>query len=167
MGRPPDDFEVEAIAFGRNPLVVIAAPDHRLAGHNRIPKRILARERFLIREEGSGTRAAFEALFEGLHGKGTPTGMEIGSNETIKQAVMAGLGIALISGDSVAVELADKRLVTLDAPGMPIVRQWNLVRRQDSSLSAAAAAFSSFLQQSGADYLPSQGLLSGRGGNAG
>ena len=162
MGRPPSDFDVEATSFGRHPLVVIAAPDHPLAGRRRISKRVLARERLLIREEGSGTRAALETFFEGLQVNGTPTGMEIGSNETIKQAVMAGLGIALLSGDSVAVELADERLVTLDAIGLPIVRHWFLVRRSDRSLSAAAEAFSAFLRQSGAGFLPSRELLDRR-----
>jgi DNA-binding transcriptional LysR family regulator len=81
MGRPPEDFEVDAKSFGRHPLVIVASPEHPLVGQKRIAKRVVARERFLIREEGSGTRAAFETFFEGLQVKGTPTGMEIGSNE--------------------------------------------------------------------------------------
>lgn len=159
MGRPPSDFEVEAIPFGPHPLVVIAAPEHQLAGEVRIAKRVLARERFLIREEGSGTRAAFQTFFEGLEVKGTPTGMEIGSNETIKQAVMAGLGIALISADSIAAEIADGRLVMLDVQGLPIVRRWFLVRRSDRSPSAASEGFSTFVRESGAGFLPSQTLF--------
>jgi DNA-binding transcriptional LysR family regulator len=158
MGRPPSDFDVEAKAFGDHPLVVIAAPDHPLARQRRISKRVLARERFLIREEGSGTRAAYDTFFEGLEVNGMPTGMEIGSNETIKQSVMAGLGIALISGHSVAVELADKRLVTLDVPGLPIMRHWYLVRRSDKSLSSAASVFSDFLLERGAGFLPAVGV---------
>lgn len=162
-GRPPTDFDVEALPFGRHPLVVIAAPDHPLAGQRRIAKRVLARERFLIREEGSGTRAAFDAFFEGLQVKGTPIGMEIGSNETIKQAVMAGLGIALISGHSIAVELVDRRLAVLDVVGLPIVREWYFVRRTDRSMSSASEAFARFLAQRGAEFLPSEGLLSPAG----
>ena len=154
-GRPPTDFEVEARSFGRHPLVVVAAPDHPLAGRSKIAKRVLARERFIIREEGSGTRAAFDSFFEGLQVKGTPIGMEIGSNETIKQAVMAGLGIALISAHSIAVELADGRLAMLDVVGLPIVREWFFVRRTDRSLSSAADAFARFLGDRGSDFLPS------------
>jgi DNA-binding transcriptional LysR family regulator len=159
MGRPPEDFEVEAKSFGRHPLVIVAAPDHPLVGQKRIAKRVVARERFLIREEGSGTRAAFETFFEGMPVKGTPTGMEIGSNETIKQAVMAGLGVALISGHSVAVELADSRLVMLDVAGLPIIRQWFLVRRVDRSLSTAGDAFAAFLRERGAAFLPAESMF--------
>ncbi len=157
MGRPPSDFEVEARDFGDHPLVVIAGPEHPLAGERRISKQALARERFLIREEGSGTRAAYDTFFEGLAVNAMPTGMEIGSNETIKQSVMAGLGIALISGHSVAVELEEKRLVTLDVPGLPIMRHWYLVRRADRSESSAASAFSDYLAERGTGFLPSIG----------
>ena len=159
MGRPPRDFEVEAMPIGLHPLVVIAAPDHPLAGKRNVPRRALAGERFLIREEGSGTRAAFDAFFAEVAVTGQRPGTEIGSNETIKQAVMAGLGIALISGDAIAAEMADGRLVALDVPGLPIMRQWFVVRRSDRTLSTAAAAFFAFLRESGARFLPSAGLF--------
>lgn len=159
MGRPPTNFEVDAIPFGRHLLVVIAAPDHPLAGQKRISKRVLARERFLIREKGSGTRAAFETFFEGIEVNTVAVGMEVASNETIKQAVIAGLGVALISADSVASEIADGRLVTLDSPGLPIQRRWFLVRRTDRSMSAAAEAFSRFVLDRGATFLPSHELF--------
>ncbi|MGV8840859.1 MAG: LysR substrate-binding domain-containing protein [Bauldia sp.] len=159
MGRPPRDFDVEAVPFGPHPLVVIAPPDHALAGRPRVPKRALAGERFLIREEGSGTRSAFDNFFAGMQVTGLRPGMEIGSNETIKQAVMAGLGIALISGDAIAAEIADGRLVTLDVVGVPIMRQWFVVRRTDRTLSTAATAFFSYLREGGAAFLPSAGLF--------
>ena len=163
MGRPLTDKAVEAVPFGRHPLVVIAAPGHALAGQKRISKRALAREQFLVREKGSGTRAAFEAFFEGIEVSTVAVGMEVASNETIKQAVIAGLGVALISGDSIATEIADGRLVTLDAPGLPIVRRWFLVRRTDRSMSAAAETFSHFVLEGGEAFLPSHGLFRGRG----
>ena len=75
--------------------------------------------------------------------------IEIGSNETIKQAVMAGLGIALISGDAIAAEIADGRMVALDVPGLPIMRQWFVLRRSDRTLSTAAGAFFAFLRERG------------------
>lgn len=158
MGRPPRDFEVEAEPFGPHPLVVIAAPDHPLASRARVPKRALIGERFLIREEGSGTRSAFDSFFAGLAVEGLRPGMEIGSNETIKQAVMAGLGIALISGHAVAAEIEQGRLVTLDVPGLPIMRQWYVVRRNDRTLSTAAGAFYAFLREEGVNFLPSVGI---------
>ena len=153
MGRPPRDFEVEAAAIGPNPLVVIAAPDHPLARQRNVSRRALANERFLIREEGSGTRAAFDTFFGDLIT--TRRGTEIGSNETIKQAVMAGLGIALISGDAIAAEMAAGRVVTVDVPGLPIMRQWFVLRRSDRTLSNAAGAFFGFLREQGAEFLPS------------
>ena len=158
MGRPPQDFEVDAKSFGQHPLVVVAAPGHPLVGQRRIAKRRLANERFLIREEGSGTRSAYDTLFDGQQIP-APPGMEIGSNETIKQAVMAGLGVALISGHSIAVEVADRRLAILDVVGLPVVRQWFLVRRTDRSLSTAAQVFSTYLRQSGAEFLPAEKLF--------
>src|SRR5690606_21691631 len=112
----------------------------------------LAGERFLIREEGSGTRSAFDTFFAGVQVTGLRPGTEIGSNETIKQAVMAGLGIALLSGDAIAAEIADGRLVTLDVVGLPIMRQWFVVRRLDRTLSTAAAAFFAHLREDGASF---------------
>jgi LysR family transcriptional regulator for metE and metH len=86
--------------------------------------------------------------------------MELGSNETIKQAVMAGLGIALISGHTIAAEIADGRLVALDVEGLPIVRQWFVLHRADRPLSPAARAFPDFARRRGGEFLP---RVSGRG----
>ncbi len=80
--------------------------------------------------------------------------MELGSNETIKQAVMAGLGIALISGHTIAAEMADGRLVALHVEGLPIVRQWFVLNRTDRALSAAGRAFLEFARANGGEYLP-------------
>ncbi|MGD9739337.1 MAG: LysR substrate-binding domain-containing protein [Bauldia sp.] len=163
MGRPPRDFEVEAVQFGPHPLVVIAPPDHPLVKKPRVPKRALVGELFLIREEGSGTRSAFDTFFSGMAVEGFRTGMEMGSNETIKQAVMAGLGIALISGHAIAAEIADGRLATIDVPGLPIMRQWYVVRRTDRTMSTAATAFYAFLRERGEEFLPSAVLFGGLG----
>jgi LysR family transcriptional regulator for metE and metH len=80
-------------------------------------------------------------------------GMEMGSNETIKQAVMAGLGIALISAHTIAAEVADGRLVVLDAEGLPMVRQWFVVKRREKRLLPAAQALWAFLAK-GSEFLP-------------
>jgi DNA-binding transcriptional LysR family regulator len=80
-----------------------------------------------------------------------------GSNETIKQAVMAGLGIALISAHTVAAEIADGRPVCLDVEGLPIVRQWYVVNRSDRALSPAARAFREFVTERGSAFLPGLG----------
>ena len=152
MGQPPADFAVQSTRLGDHPLVIIVPPDHRLVARRRVAKRELAGERFLLREKGSGTRANFETVFADI---GEPLlTVEFGSNETIKQGVMAGLGIAPISGHTVAAELMDGRLVALDVADFPIKRHWYVVHRADRSPSPTAAAFLDFLVDKGAGFLP-------------
>ncbi len=152
MGRPPADVPVEAEVIGDHPHVIIAPPNHPLAGR-RLDLGVLAEQMFLMREAGSGTRALAEKLFAeaGLEPK---VGMEIDSNETIKQAVMAGLGIALLSAHTVAAELADRRVVSLDCAGLPVIRQWHVVKHAEKRLLPAGRALWRFLADRGADYLP-------------
>lgn len=159
MGRPPRDFAVDATPLGEHPLIVVAPPDHPLCGRRGIAKEELVGERFLVREVGSGTRAAFDIFFADIGGRDGAAGIEMGSNETIKQAVMAGLGIALISGHTVAIELADGRLSALDVVGLPIKREWFVVHRADRTMSTAAGAFLDFLRARGAEFLPSPELF--------
>jgi len=159
MGRPPKDVPVHATSFGDHPLVVIASPDHPLATELSIPKERIAREHFLIRESGSGTRISLEIFFSDLPGRVDDLGLEMGSNETIKQAVMAGLGIAFISAHTIEAEVSSGRLVVLDVVGLPIRRQWFAVRRADRTVSPAMTAFHDFLMRKGAAYLPLLGKL--------
>jgi DNA-binding transcriptional LysR family regulator len=159
MGRPPKDLPVRAAAFGDHPLVIIAAPDHPLAAERDISKDRIAREHFLIREPGSGTRISLEIFLADVPGRIDDLGTEMGSNETIKQAVMAGLGIAFISAHTIALEVETGRLAVLDVAGMPIRRQWFGVMRGDRALSPAMAAFQEFLKRKGAQHLPLLGRL--------
>jgi LysR family transcriptional regulator, low CO2-responsive transcriptional regulator len=152
MGRPPDDIAVEAATIGDHPHVIIAPPDHPLAGQ-RLTLEALADQTFLMREAGSGTRALAEKLFAEA-GFEPRIGMEIHSNETIKQAVMAGLGIAFLSAHTTAAELADNRIVTLDIDGLPAMRQWFVVKHADKRLLPAGQALWRFLADQGATYLP-------------
>ena len=154
MGRPPRDIAVEAVMFGDHPLVIIAPPDHPLARKRDISKEDIAAEKFLVREAGSGTRISLEIFFADVPGKLDQLGVEMGSNETIKQAVMAGLGIAFISAHTIEQELQLGRLVILDVEGMPIRRQWFAVSRSDRSRSPAMSIFEDFLTREGAQYLP-------------
>jgi DNA-binding transcriptional LysR family regulator len=149
MGRPPRELETVAEAFAVNPLVVVAAPDHPLARRRRIPLKRLAEETFLIRERGSGTRAAMERVFRDRR---VPyrTGMEVPSNETIKQAVIAGMGIAFLSAHTMALELRTGRLVVLEVAGLPVVRQWFVIHLKAKRLAPVAAAFRQFLVDHGA-----------------
>ncbi|HEY6286111.1 MAG TPA: LysR family transcriptional regulator [Ktedonobacteraceae bacterium] len=146
MGVVPDDMPVEIEPLAYNPLVLVSAPTHRLAGIKNVAIEELGREHFLLREPGSGTRAALETA---LRDAGVPlhVSMEVGNNSAIKQGVAAGLGIALISQVAIDMELETNRLVILDVEGFPIIRQWRLVHVKDKYLSATAKAFKSFLLQ--------------------
>ncbi len=144
MGKIPTEVPVFAAPFAPNELVLIAPPTHRLAGCVNVPFADLAREHFLLREKGSGTRAALEEAFQEA---GLPllVSMQVGNNSAIKQGVAAGLGIALISRVAIDIELETRRLVMLDVEGFPIMRQWRLVHLQEKNLSATARAFKDFL----------------------
>jgi DNA-binding transcriptional LysR family regulator len=145
MGHPPDGLELAYYPFMENPLVVLAAPDHPLAGQRHIPLEKLAEETFIMRERGSGTRAARERFFA-KHGNITfRKTMEMNSNEAIKQAVQAGLGLGVLSIHTLEVELMLKRLVVLDVDGFPIMRHWYIVHRKGKRFSAIAQAFKDFV----------------------
>ena len=149
MGRPPRELDTIAEPFAKHPLVIIAAPDHPLAKKRRIQLKTLATENFLIREDGSGTRASLEHVFRD-HGSTYRASMEMSSNETIKQAVMAGMGVSFISMHTLGLELKARKLVTLDVVGLPLVRDWFVIHLRDKRLSPIAAAFREFLLESGA-----------------
>ncbi len=153
MGRPPEDVKVECVELGDHPHVVIAPPSHPLASKRRIAIGQLADETLLMREVGSGTRILTERLLSEA-GVGSRNFMEISSNETIKQAVMAGLGIALISGHTIAAEIESHRLIILDVVGLPVMRKWYLVRHADKRLLPPAAALWDYLVAQGKSYLP-------------
>jgi uncharacterized protein YndB with AHSA1/START domain len=110
--------------------------------------------RFLLREEGSGTRNVFEYFFAGVDAKQPKDTIEMGSNETIKQAVMAGLGLSLISAHTIPSEVAAKRLAILKVEGLPIMRQWFVVRRSNRDLPPAGRALWAFIVTKGRSFLP-------------
>ena len=167
MGTPPTGFETVAKIFAEHPLVFIAAPGHPLADKRRIDPQRLAQETLLIREPGSGTRAALERFLEEHHVTAGAS-MELGSNETIKQAVMAGLGLSFISEHTIGLERSVGRLVRLNITGTPVKRQWRLVYRTDKRLMPAATAFVRFMDSEGSRLIAAQigrqapGAASGR-----
>jgi LysR family transcriptional regulator, low CO2-responsive transcriptional regulator len=144
MGQPPQDFATVAEAFADHPLVIIAAPDHPLAGKKRIAPAQLNEEVFIIRESGSGTRATMERYFAEA-GVTPRQRMELNTNESIKQAVMAGLGVAFISAHTVSLEREVGRLAILPVTGTPIVRRWYVVHRPEKQLLPMAETFRTFL----------------------
>jgi DNA-binding transcriptional LysR family regulator len=152
MGTAPRTLDATAAPFARHPLVIVAAPGHPLSARRRISLKTLEGETFLVREPGSGTRSAMERFF-GSHGLRVKVGMEMESNETIKQAVMAGMGVAFISQHTIGLEVAAGQLNVLRVDGLPVMRQWNVVHRQEKRLSPAARAFKDFVLEQGAQFL--------------
>ncbi len=144
MGRAPEGVPHLAAPFLSDELVVIASPAHPLAKVKRIPVSRLAQEVFISREIGSGTRLNADEFFHQQDVK-ISVGLELGNNNAVKEAVAAGLGIALLSRHAIRMELALRRLVVLDVRGLPLLRQWYVVHREDKRLSRAAAAFRAFL----------------------
>lgn len=162
MGRAPEHYEIVSSLIGDHPHVIIAAPDHPLCGRKRLPARALSGETFLVREQGSGTRMLMERYFEKA-GVSPNIGMQITSNETIKQAVMAGLGVSFISAHTIGAEIADNRLAVLDVAHLPIVRQWFVMRLKERRLIPAAEVLWSFLTEHGSTFLPRvPGLKTGK-----
>ncbi len=147
-GRPPEALAAFSQSFADNPHIVIAHPLHPLAGKKRIALARIVQEPFINREAGSGTRQAFERLLRQHKLEIRPV-LEASSNETIKQAVLAGMGVAFLSRQTVAFELEAKRLVALNVEHLPVVRRWYLVHLQHKRLSPAATAFKGFLLSEG------------------
>jgi len=144
MGQPPEGVEMLAQSFMKNPLVVIAPPGHPLCKLKRVKLEQLEQESFLLREQGSGTRSAMERFFS-EHGVQFHAGMEMGTNEAIKQAVQAGMGLGIISMHSAELELETARLAVLKVEYFPIVRHWYIAHRKAKRLSNAAHSFKQFL----------------------
>ncbi|MHB9021189.1 MAG: LysR family transcriptional regulator [Halothiobacillus sp.] len=144
MGQVPDGLGLEAIRFMDNPLVVIAPPNHPWVGRVDIPIKELADAAFLVREVGSGTQGAMERFFSSKSLK-IRQSMEMNSNEAIKMAVQAGLGLGIISEQTLEMELMLKRLAVLSVAGFPIMRHWYIVHRADKLLSPVAQAFKDYV----------------------
>jgi LysR family transcriptional regulator, low CO2-responsive transcriptional regulator len=145
MADPPSAIGVEVAPFVLDRLVAIAAPDHPLGGQGSITLGTLTEERFLLREVGSGTRAATERLFARAGLRLEPA-MELGSTGAIKQAVAAGLGISVVSRWAIDLELQVGRLALLDVVGLPIERRWSIVNLEARRLTAAAGVCRAFLE---------------------
>ncbi|AAZ98578.1 transcriptional regulator [Thiobacillus denitrificans ATCC 25259] len=149
LGQPPEDIDVIATPIMDNPIVVLAAPDHPLAHTRKIPLEQLAKESWLMREKGSGTRNAIERRFA-ESGIAVHPRLELGSNEAIKQAILAGLGISALSRHALALNQPDQFAV-LDVDGFPILRHWYAVYPAGRQLSVAARAFLDYLLGDGKD----------------
>ena len=152
MGQVPAGLAIEAYPFVDNELVVVASPRHPLTQCSSITLEQLSKERFLVRETGSGTRLAVERLFA-EQGLAVQPYMELGSSEAIKQAVMAGLGISVLSRHNLRLELAGNHIAILDVKGFPLFYRWYAVYLKGKKLSLTSQAFLDFLLRQGKEML--------------
>ncbi|WP_382322582.1 LysR substrate-binding domain-containing protein [Hydrogenophaga sp. UC242_50] len=152
MGRPPKELATRAEPFAAHPHVFVAPVDHPLAHAGHVPAALLREYDFIVREQGSGTRAALEKFLADEHVE-LRVIMEMASNETIKQAVMAGMGLSFLSLHTIGLELSNQLMTVLDVEGAPVVRAWNVVHTQSKLLSPAAEAFRYFVLERGEAYL--------------
>ncbi|MGB0849013.1 MAG: LysR family transcriptional regulator [Thiolinea sp.] len=159
VGRPPQEETMESFEIGDHPHIVIGAPNHPLIQRKNLQFKDLKDESFLVREQGSGTRLVMMRLFEEA-GVSLQPGMEIGNNESVKQAVISGLGIALISAHTVAAELQEGRLKAFDIQGLPIIRKWLVVKHRTIPLTPTAQALFDFFIESGSHFFPATETLS-------
>jgi len=152
VSRTPEDVEVVAHPILANPLCIYAPPGHRLAGQSSIPFARLASEPFILREPGSFTRRIAQSLFE-RHDIAPRVRMELGSNEAIKQAVAAGLGIALLARCTVSLDVAPTDIVELDIEGFPFESHWFITHAAGKQLPKVAAAFVDYVRAHAAEDL--------------
>jgi DNA-binding transcriptional LysR family regulator len=152
MGQPPEGIEVEAETFMENPLVMIAPANHELVNEKNIPLTTFENEHFVVRETGSGTRSAVQRAFD-EHDVTFHTGIEMTSNEAIKQAVEAGLGLGIVSIHTLELELETKRLAILDVEDFPILRYWYILQRKGKRLSPVAQAFKAFVLEEASKFI--------------
>ncbi|MEH6456584.1 MAG: LysR family transcriptional regulator [Cocleimonas sp.] len=153
VGRPPKEMDMDSVEIGEHPHIIIGSPEHPMINQKNLSLKDFDNETFLIREEGSGTRMVMVKLFEDA-GISPNSTMEVGNNESIKQAVIAGLGVAFISAHTVADELKDGRLKKFDIKGFPVIRKWLVVTHKNIELVPAAESLLNFFIESGVDYLP-------------
>jgi len=152
MGRPPREIATRAEPFAAHPLVFVCPAQHPLASIGHMPAQALAPYAFIAREPGSGTRAALDAFCTEHHFEPNIS-MEVSSNETIKQSVIAGLGLSLLSLHTVGLEFRNHLLRILDVEDTPLMRSWFIVRMQARQLSPAAEAFRYFIIEHGEAHL--------------
>ncbi len=152
MGRPPKEMATRSEPFAAHPLVFVAPIGHALLGREAVTVAMLEGLPFIVRERGSGTRRAMEDFFS-AHSFSPRIAMEMSSNETIKQAVMAGLGLSFLSLHTLGLELQSGLIARLEVEGTPIVKTWNLVHLLSKVLSPAAEAFRYAMLENAETYL--------------
>ncbi len=165
MVRPPQGADTLNEAFAPHPYVIVAARKHPLAAESRIPMSRVLREPFIVREAGSDTWQSMADGF-GAHMAKLNVAMQIKSTETIKQAVIAGMGVSFLSAHTVSRELRARSLGVLDVQGFPLLLNWYVVHRRNKRLPPVAQAFKQFLLSEGRQLIdqavPVPALRAGR-----
>jgi LysR family transcriptional regulator, low CO2-responsive transcriptional regulator len=144
LSQLPEHLDISYHAFLDNPLVVLAPVFHPLAQEKNIPLKRLADEPFIMREPGSGTRSSIQKLLD-QHGLSVKVRLELGSNEAIKQAIIGGLGISVLSRHTLGLEANTNKLAILDVEDFPIRRHWYVVYPAGKQLSVVAHTFFQYL----------------------
>jgi len=152
MGQPPKELATRAEPFAPHPIVLVCSPTHPLARVEHLSPNAMANERFIVREQGSGTRATMEKFFRD-HTISPTYAMEIGSGDAIKQAVAANLGVSFLSAHTLKLELQAGLLRILDVDGLPVIRRWYVVHALRKTLSPAAEALRYYLLEHGERFL--------------
>ena len=152
MGRPPKDYLTRAEPFAMHPHVLVTSVDHPFTRGETVPARALMNEEFIVREPGSGTRAALDEFMQ-AHQMTPRVVMQMSSNEAIKQAVMAGMGVSLLSLHTVGLELDHNLIAAPETEGLPVMRRWHVVNNLAKTLSPAAEAFRYFILERGEAFL--------------
>jgi DNA-binding transcriptional LysR family regulator len=146
MSQPPLHMDIEDEVFMPNPLLLVAPKDHAFAKQKNIDISSLKNEQFIFREKGSGTRMAMDTHFKRLKYKPNVR-LELGSNEAIKQAVIGGLGIAVLSKYSLGDKSDQDEVAILKCKEFPIKSSWHLVSPKGKKLSPIATIFKKHLSQ--------------------
>ena len=154
MVRPPAHEDTSNDAFAPHPYVIVAAPDHPLVGTPQVGMAALLHHPFVVRERGSDTWHSMADAF-GEHLTQVKVAMEIRSTETIKQAVIAGIGLGFLSAHTIGRELTDGSLTVLPVEGFPLMLHWYVVHRREKRLPPVARAFHQFLLDEGAQRIAS------------
>lgn len=152
MGEPPEGLDVSSEIFLDNHLVIIAPPDHCLCQESNISLKRVMQEKFVVREQGSGTRAAIERHLEGFK-TDCISSLEMTSNEAIKHAVAAGFGLGVVSKHTIPMELKNNYIKILDVEGFPVERHWHLVTRKGKAMSPVAQSFREFLLREAQNFV--------------
>jgi len=152
MVRPPTDLDTVHQPFAPHPYVIVAPPGHALVGKKDVPMSTLMRESFVVREKGSDTWTSMGEGF-GVHLDDIHVAMEIRSTETIKQAVIAGMGVSFLSAHTISQEVKAGSLRVLDVQGFPLMLHWYVVHRRNKRLPPVAQAFKDFLLSDGASLI--------------